>query len=45
MREWGRHATALVGRRQFDDADLIEKRFAIIAPPSPSAPKSVQLTP
>jgi hypothetical protein len=32
MREWGRHATALVGRRQFDDADLIERRFAI--PPS-----------
>jgi hypothetical protein len=32
MREWGRHATALVGRRQFDDADLIERRFAIVAP-------------
>jgi hypothetical protein len=32
MREWGRHATALVGRRQFDDADLIERRFAIAAP-------------
>ncbi len=30
MREWGRHATALVGRRQFDDADLIEKRFEIV---------------
>jgi hypothetical protein len=29
MREWGRHATALVGRRQFDDADLIERRFQI----------------
>jgi hypothetical protein len=33
MREWGRHATALVGRRQFDDADLIERRFEIV--PSP----------
>jgi hypothetical protein len=33
MREWGRHATALVGRRQFDDADLIERRFEIL--PSP----------
>jgi hypothetical protein len=22
----------LVGRRQFDDADLIERRFAIVAP-------------
>jgi hypothetical protein len=30
MREWGRHATALVGRRQFDDADLIERRFEIL---------------
>jgi hypothetical protein len=29
MREWGRHATALIGRRQFDDADLIERRFAL----------------
>ncbi len=29
MREWGRHATALVGRRHFDDADLIERRFDI----------------
>jgi hypothetical protein len=27
MRQWGRHATAFVGRRHFDDADLIEKRF------------------
>jgi hypothetical protein len=33
MREWGRHATALVGRRHFDDADLIERRFEIL--PSP----------
>ena len=31
MREWGRHATALVGRRQFDDADLIERRFEILS--------------
>jgi hypothetical protein len=30
MREWGRHATALVGRRQFDDADLIERRFEMV---------------
>jgi hypothetical protein len=30
MREWGRHATALVGRRQFDDVDLIERRFQIL---------------
>jgi hypothetical protein len=30
MREWGRHATALVGRRQFDDADLIERRFEVL---------------
>jgi hypothetical protein len=30
MREWGRHATALIGRRQFDDADLIERRFQVV---------------
>jgi hypothetical protein len=29
MRQWGRHATAFIGRRHFDDADLIEKRFAL----------------
>ena len=29
MRQWGRHATAFVGRRHFDDADLIEQRFAL----------------
>ena len=27
MRQWGRHATAFVGRQHFDDADLLEKRF------------------
>ncbi|MFM9888964.1 MAG: hypothetical protein ACKVQT_38565 [Burkholderiales bacterium] len=32
MRQWGRHATAFVGRRHFDEADLIEKRFRIVAP-------------
>ena len=32
MRQWGHHATAFVGRRHFDDADLIDKRFRIIAP-------------
>ncbi|MBI3056664.1 MAG: hypothetical protein HYY77_21835 [Betaproteobacteria bacterium] len=30
MRQWGRHATAFVGRRHFDDADLIERRFEIM---------------
>jgi hypothetical protein len=29
MRQWGRHATAFVGRRHFDDADLVERRFSI----------------
>lgn len=29
MRQWGHHATAFVGRRHFDDADLIEQRFRI----------------
>jgi hypothetical protein len=27
QRQWGRHATAFVGRRHFDDADLIDLRF------------------
>lgn len=27
MRQYGRHATAFVGRRHFDDADLVERRF------------------
>jgi hypothetical protein len=27
MRQWGRHATAFVGRRHFDDADLVQRRF------------------
>lgn len=29
MRQAGRHATAFVGRRHFDDADLLEKRFIL----------------
>jgi hypothetical protein len=32
MRQWGRHATAFLGRRHFDDADLIERRFRVLAP-------------
>jgi len=28
MRQWGHEATAFVGRRHFDDADLFERRFA-----------------
>jgi hypothetical protein len=32
MRQWGRHATAFVGRRHFDDPDLIEKRFRLELP-------------
>jgi hypothetical protein len=27
MRQWGRHATALVGKRHFDDAHLFERYF------------------
>jgi hypothetical protein len=32
MRQWGRHATAFVGRRHFDDPDLLEKRFVLNMP-------------
>jgi hypothetical protein len=31
MRQWGRHATAFVGRRHFDDADLLERRFDLLS--------------
>ena len=27
MRQWGRHPTAFLGRRHFDDADLLDLRF------------------
>jgi hypothetical protein len=27
MRQWGKHATAFVGRRHFDDPRLMEDRF------------------
>jgi hypothetical protein len=29
MRQWGRHPTAFVGRRHFDDARLMEQRFRL----------------
>jgi hypothetical protein len=29
MRQWGKHATAFVGRRHFDDAMLMQERFMI----------------
>ena len=32
MRQWGHHATAFLGRRHFDDADLIERRFRVVQP-------------
>ena len=30
MRQWGSHAIAFVGRRHFDDADLIERYFELV---------------
>jgi hypothetical protein len=36
MRQWGRQATAFVGRRHFDDARLLERYF-ISAEPTPAA--------
>lgn len=32
QRQWGHHATAFVGRRHFDDPDLIERRFERVRP-------------
>src|SRR5258706_9105479 len=37
MRQWGRQATAFVGRRHFDDADLIERRFELDLADPPQA--------
>jgi len=31
MRQWGRHPTAFLGRRHFDDPDIVEKRFVSAA--------------
>jgi hypothetical protein len=38
MRQWGRHATAFVGRRHFDDADLFDRYFEIL--PAQAPPKA-----
>ena len=32
MRQWGRHATAFIGRRHFDDAGLMERYFTLEQP-------------
>jgi hypothetical protein len=32
MRQWGRHATAFVGRRHFDDARLLDRYFELRGP-------------
>ena len=29
MRQWGHHATAFVGRRHFDDPDILERYFEL----------------
>jgi len=29
MRRWGRHATAFIGRRHFDDPWLLERYFGL----------------
>jgi hypothetical protein len=35
MRQWGHHATAFVGRRHFDDPNLLDKRFVLRDRPTP----------
>lgn len=35
MRQWGHHATAFVGRRHFDDPDLLDRRFTGLLDPAP----------
>jgi hypothetical protein len=34
LRQWGRHATAFVGRRHFDDPTLLDSYFALPSAPS-----------
>lgn len=34
MRQWGRHATAFVGMRHFDEPDLLARRFLLIGGPA-----------
>lgn len=38
MRQWGHHATAFVGRRHFDDPELLEQRFEGARAPGGPAP-------
>jgi hypothetical protein len=38
MRQWGRHATAFVGRRHFDDADLLDRIFTLRDAAAAAAP-------
>ncbi len=40
MRQWGHHATAFVGRRHFDDPDLLQRYFRRrpVTPQGPSTP-------
>jgi hypothetical protein len=38
MRQWGRQPTAFVGRRHFDDADLLERRFGRVPADRPEMP-------
>lgn len=40
MRQWGNHATAFIGERHFDDADLIERRYSIVSAREPVAARS-----
>ena len=35
MRQWGHHATAFVGRRHFDDPNLLDSRFLLPVLPPP----------
>jgi hypothetical protein len=39
MRQWGRHATAFVGRRHFDDAGLLDRYFELRAKGAAADPR------
>lgn len=42
QRQWGQHATAFIGRRHFDDPDLIDLRFEAIGAPREEGDQSLE---
>jgi hypothetical protein len=45
MRQSSTQATAFVGRRHFDDADILEKRFQLLDQAGPGNPGTANKSP